>query len=389
MKLLVPDLYSYSLDEILSVLIQKNYSIVPYHGKPRSFYYDPVFQRNMIQKIEEQEIDVVFSLQFLPILSNICDKLKIPYISWCYNDQINRLLLSDSVFNNCNFIFHTDSKWVLKLQRLGVKQVFYLPWAARTIKREQICAISSESVMDIAVFDTGNTEALRLYIEMLTRLDRRTRGFLDGLIQAQGSIYGFNFIENVLNDEILSFLQKAASLPVLRGSTADMAELYAFQILYPVVTKKELDSILRNLEEEEQMHTCFYSSCFLEHLKHIKQSDLPTDSSVFRDIYINSKINLLIAPREIQNGIPVQAMDIMGCGGFLMTNFQNDYLQYFEPGTDYIYYESTDDISDKLKYYLQHEEKRIAISRNAFHNIMQNHTFELRLEEMIDLLNLN
>lgn len=388
MKLLVPDLYSNSLDEILFVLSQKNYGIVSYHGKPRSFYYDPVFQRDVIQRIREQEIDMVFSLQFLPILSNVCEKLKIPYITWCYNDQVNKFLLSDSIYNNCNYIFHTDSKWVLKLQRLGVKRVFYLPWASGTIESGQVCTSSTEPALDIAVFDTGNTESLHLYLEMLTRLDMRTRGFLDGLIQAQGSIYGFNFIENVLNDEIISGLQKAVSFPNLRGSIVDMAELYAFQILYPAVTKNELDSILKILDREEKFHTCFYTSCFPAYLKHIKQSDLPTDGLTFRDIYINNKINLLAAPREIQNGIPVQAMDIMGCGGFLMTNFQNDYLQYFEPGTDYIYYESTDDIVDKLKYYLQHEEERITVSRNAFQKIRQNHTFGQRLDEMASLLNL-
>ena len=41
-------------------------------------------------------------------------------------------------------------------------------------------------------------------------------------------------------------------------------------------------------------------------------------------------------------------MDIMGSGGFLLTNYQEDFLDDFQPGEDLVFYESEDDFLDKI-----------------------------------------
>ena len=74
-------------------------------------------------------------------------------------------------------------------------------------------------------------------------------------------------------------------------------------------------------------------------------------------IFHNSKINLNITLRSIQSGIPLRCMDIMGAGGFLLTNFQADLLDYFIPDEDFVYYEDQNDLIKKVDYYLEHDEK--------------------------------
>ena len=49
-------------------------------------------------------------------------------------------------------------------------------------------------------------------------------------------------------------------------------------------------------------------------------------------VFQNSKINLNITLRSIKNGIPLRAIDIMGAGGFLLTNYQNDFGLHFTDG---------------------------------------------------------
>lgn len=43
-------------------------------------------------------------------------------------------------------------------------------------------------------------------------------------------------------------------------------------------------------------------------------------------VFCNSKINLNISLRTIRNGIPLRAMDIMGAGGFLISNYQKNWM---------------------------------------------------------------
>jgi spore maturation protein CgeB len=79
-------------------------------------------------------------------------------------------------------------------------------------------------------------------------------------------------------------------------------------------------------------------------------------------------------------------MDIMGCCGFLLTNYQEDMLNFFTPGEDYVYYESRTDFMDKIGYYLEHEDERKAIAENGHAKVKAKHTYELRLREIIDIV---
>ena len=55
---------------------------------------------------------------------------------------------------------------------------------------------------------------------------------------------------------------------------------------------------------------------------------------------------------HIGNARPAIVFDIMGAGGFLLTNYQSDFLNFFVPGEEFVYYESKQDMMDKIGYYL-------------------------------------
>ena len=69
-----------------------------------------------------------------------------------------------------------------------------------------------------------------------------------------------------------------------------------------------------------------------------------------------------------------------------MTNFQTDFLDYFVPGEDYVYYDSKKDLIDKIAYYLGHEEERAAIAKNGLQKIAADHTYVHRAKEILSYL---
>ena len=101
-----------------------------------------------------------------------------------------------------------------------------------------------------------------------------------------------------------------------------------------------------------------------------------------------SKINLNITLRSIKNGIPLRCMDIMGAGGFLMTNYQSDFLNHFTPDVDFVYFESKEDLINKCSYYLAHDDIRMEIANNGHRKVCQFHNYQTRLNEIFTIVGL-
>ena len=103
------------------------------------------------------------------------------------------------------------------------------------------------------------------------------------------------------------------------------------------------------------------------------------------EVFANSRINLNITLRSIKTGIPLRAFDIMGSGGFLLSNYQPELFEFFTPGEDLVVYESMDDLLAKVDYYLSHENERAEIAQNGCRKVLKEHTLSKRLDCMEEI----
>ena len=99
-----------------------------------------------------------------------------------------------------------------------------------------------------------------------------------------------------------------------------------------------------------------------------------------------SKINLNITLRSIQHAIPLRVYDILGAGGFLLSNYQVDLARHFVADEEFVYYEDRKDLLNKIDYYLKHDDERIAIAKNAHDRVASEHTFDVRVGQIIDIV---
>ena len=91
-------------------------------------------------------------------------------------------------------------------------------------------------------------------------------------------------------------------------------------------------------------------------------------------IFRNSKINLNMTIKPIRTGLPLRIFDILGCGGFCMTNYQEELEDLFRIGTDLEAYGSPEELEEKCAYYLTHEEERQRIAANGYRKAAESHT---------------
>ena len=99
-----------------------------------------------------------------------------------------------------------------------------------------------------------------------------------------------------------------------------------------------------------------------------------------------SKINLNMTNYPIKTGLPLRIFDLMGAGGFVISNYQAEIPEYFIPGEDIVLYDSIPDLLGKIEYYLEHEDERIQIARNGYNKVKEYHTYDLRLLTMFEII---
>ena len=95
-----------------------------------------------------------------------------------------------------------------------------------------------------------------------------------------------------------------------------------------------------------------------------------------------SRINFNLTLPSIHTGVPLRVMDILGNGGFLLTNYQQDLFELLEPGVDFVYYTSKEEALSKIAYYLEHEDERRQIAGHA-RQTMQQFDYKNRLSDML------
>ena len=101
-------------------------------------------------------------------------------------------------------------------------------------------------------------------------------------------------------------------------------------------------------------------------------------------VFQGSKINLCPTLRCIGSGIPLRALDIMACGGLLMTPVQPELLEYFVPNQDAIIYSSMEEAADLMSFYLQHEDAMELLRKNGREKIRAAFRMEDRLQMILD-----
>ena len=100
-------------------------------------------------------------------------------------------------------------------------------------------------------------------------------------------------------------------------------------------------------------------------------------------VFQSSKLNLNPTLKNIQSGIPLRALDIMGSRGVLLSNFQPELAEYFNDGQDLILYSSMEEAVDKAVYYLKHDDARRQLALNGYEKIKEYFTYEDRIQKML------
>jgi len=356
------------------------------HDKVRN---DPDFEEQFLNDLRKHRPDFVFSFNFLPVISKVCNKEGILYVSWIY-DNPEIFLYNYNMKNPCNIVLMFDSKQYMEFMEGGIKNVRYLPLAASTKRLDSIIPSKADRKKysaDISFVGSLYTERKQYYEEIAPKLDPYTLGYIDGIIKSQLQIDGVNFVEECLTPEITEKIQEASNIYPYPDSIETLEYLYANYIINRQITIIERKELLTMIGAHHPLKLYTYNQNSSFSPKGVYNMGPASYFTEMPLVFKLSKINLNITLRSIQHAIPLRVYDILGSGGFLMSNFQHDLAYHFVPGEDFVYYESRKDLLDKIDYYLANDNERIEIAKNAHKKIQEQHTFDVRVKEIIEIVN--
>lgn len=350
-----------------------NYTVVS--PKRISYDFDEAFMKAMKAEIARTECDAVFSFNYFPDLSRVAQEMGIRYIAWVY-DAPHLTLESETLANTCNEIAVFDYALYSRYADMGIETVRYLPLPARICFENACQEVNYEH--DITFMGTlydGDKD----FYGQIKSLPEYIRGYLDALIKSQKQIYGADIFDSLISDELYFEISKYVKTGLGENYRSCGAEIFK-DMLRRRVTMNERKEVLKRLGESFSVDLY----CGEKHPElGVRECGFADYEKEMPQIFKSGKINLNITLRSIRTGIPLRVMDILGAGGFCLTNYQPELEEYFENGTDIVWYEDIDDLEAKCRYYLEHEDERRQIAANGQRRVKELFSFERQLEDLL------
>lgn len=99
--------------------------------------------------------------------------------------------------------------------------------------------------------------------------------------------------------------------------------------------------------------------------------------------YADSKICFNIA---LNNDINMRNFEVLGAGGFLLTNRLESLQELMQDGVHCVMYDSLEDAMMKAEYYINHDEEREKIARAGYEHVLANHTMDKRVDVILNAI---
>ena len=371
-----------SKNDMEQTLRKLGHEIVFFDQKFQSYENDDVFSGKLEKTICENKCDCIFSFDFFPLLAKTAEKLKIKYISWIY-DSPHYTVFSPSARSEWNYIFVFDRAQYQILSARGIPHLFHFPLAVNTTRLNgQLGNLQNETDYRDDVSFVGSLYQNNMY-DQIKYLPDGLRGYIDGLMAAQSKVYGYNLIGELITDEIAEQMNQYVGLNFEPAYQIRDRVLYS-DMVNAKLTSKERTELLGLVAKRQAL--TIYTASDSSLVAHAKKGGIVSYDKGMPEVFRRSKMNLNITLRSIESGIPLRALDIMGAGGFLLSNYQAELADNFVDGEELVLFDSAEDLLCKVDYYLSHEEERKEITYRGWKKVCEKYSYEKRVEEMLRLI---
>ncbi len=333
-------------------------------------------------------VDFVFSINFFPIMSETCRIFNIPYVCLSVDSPVPEFF-SKYIKNKCNKVFLFDHADFQSIEPLNPGNIYHIPLAANVNKHNKIIKSASKTTSES--FKSEISFVGSLYTEKnpyydFSCNDKYLEGYLNGMMEAQLNVYGYNFIESLLTDKIINEFKTNTKNFFQVPDDNYLTDRYTIANYYigNNISVMERDRIVRLLSEKYNFD--LYTASDTSMYSKINNKGTANSITEMPIIFHNSKINMNITAKCIRSGLPQRIWDILSAGGFCLTNYQAELGNDLIPGVHLETYAGIEELEYKLQYYLTHENERREIAAAGHEEVKLHHTWTIRMAQILQLV---
>ena len=331
------------------------------------------------KQMDISEYAFCFSVNYFPEISEACMRYNLKYISWGYDCPFNVKNIEDTLGNSCNYVFCFDRNQAVGYVKKGFDTVYHLPLGIRVSRYKQYKPLKTQlesfrgDISFVGSLYEGQFPAIREIC------DDFHKGYLDAIVNAQLQLYGAYILNDVISENFVEEMNQHFS-KLQQDTSFCLSKEQLVHLIDQEVSRQERILLLSLLSKRFDTHLYTYHN-----YKLLKEVHCHGPVDYLREmpyVFAASKINLNISVKGIQTGIPQRAFDIMASGGFLLSNYQQELVEYFPP-EEIAVYESMEDAVEKCRFYLKNDDIREKMAISARERVFTEHDMVGKIAAMI------
>ena len=340
--------------------------------QPEDWENDEIFLQKARKALEARPYAGVFSVNFHPLLSGLCEEKGLPYTAWIYDAPLHIRDLTP-LRNSCNRLWFFDRNQAEAFAREGIHAA-WLPLAADP----SLCP--RQTAQDKEISFVGQLYQAD-YAYQVSPLSSYGKGYLEGILAAQGRLSGAWLVPELLSETMVQRIDRAYRKSSGGKARIDRRELEF--LLARESTGRERYLALSLLSRHFQVH--LYGADRDERLEKVRFHPYVDYQEKMPQVFAQSKINLNISLKCIPSGVPLRVFDILACRGFVLPSYSAELPELFELGKELVVYQNLEELADLARYYLTHDQERQKVAENGWERCRRDHSFPARLRTIFEI----
>lgn len=334
--------------------------------------------------LQNHDFDCLISHLFVPEVSDLCQKYHYKYIGWVYDSPLISLF-HPAVKNPCNYLFIFDKAEYEHMKQYQIPHLYYFPLGVN---------ISRTGALNITDEDEQRFSCDISFIGNLYE-DNSYNSFVHYFPEDVATELKLYLLKNLCNwnepkpwprvsQKTVDFMCQTFQADNWNRQQMDLDLYLGLLFLSRKLAEMDRITVLNTLAEHYTVDLYTKSDCsFLRNVQIHQGVDYNTDMS---KIFFLSKINLNITLPSIETGLPQRILDIMGAGGFVLTNYQQEIDELFTVGKDIEVFHNLDELMEKTAYYLSHEQERLQIAMNGYLKVREHFSYVHQLKKILQIV---
>lgn len=338
------------------------------------------------EKLEMGHYDLVISYDLILSVAKACSNMGVKYWAWVYDSPLMELYRHEAKLSNV-YISVFDKKQYERVSKLGIERLFCIPLASEVDYFGTVdITKSDEKKYKADVSFVGRLYDKRGYEKLFDESTDELRVEADNIVRSCNCVWdGETTIYEKASDALINLIASKEKETIWDKYSIEKRYFAESMLLVRKCNEIERVTILNKLAEKYQV-VLYADEGEKEQLVNVKVCPWVDYWTEMPKVFYLSKINLNITSRSIESGIPQRVFDIMSVGGFCLTNYQPELEEYFEIGKDLEVFHNLEELDEKVKYYLKHEEARIRIAINGYKKVRKYHSYENRMEKVLEYM---